>query len=537
VPELLAVPDLLAAPRPAEELAGPTLPDRHRHRRTRTPRRRRGLRALIAVLALVPVVAFGRLTVAQIHHGPVQVMPQVLSGADPSPANLIARLQGLAAGIPHNAPVIITYHQISETDTSEYSVSPRVFATQMSLLHSAGWHTITNADFIDWINGGDLPAHSVLVTFDDGARGVWRYADPVLRQYGMHATAFIITGWVGTHVPYYMTWPELQRMQADGHWDLQAHTNLGHTRVAADAKGNVKPFLATQAWLPGQRRVETIAEYTRRVSADLQACIAAFRAHGLPRPWLFAYPFSARGEDRVGTELSAIVHGQFAATFLDSAAGTATTQREYAKREFRRVDVLGGTNLSQFVDHIADSSQAPVSTLRPTTWTKAGWTSTENERLTLPAASGAPEGVALSPTTAHDPYGKIELDPTHSSFWTNYRVDATVARLGPGTSGGVEALLGSDQQVEVVVTRDHWSLRRGYDNSTETSAGALAAAGHHDVSLTVHAGAVVVQIDGQTVAHLTLTRDSPATGGVALTGKPGPGQPAPLLTALSVTPQ
>ena len=50
----------------------------------------------------------------------------------------------------------------------------------------------------------------------------------------MHATAFIITGFVGTHAPYYMTWDQITELQNSGRWDIEAHTHLGHVRCPAD---------------------------------------------------------------------------------------------------------------------------------------------------------------------------------------------------------------------------------------------------------------------------------------------------------------
>ena len=76
-----------------------------------------------------------------------------------------------------------------------------------------------------------MPPHSVMITFDDGAKGVWQYADPVLARYDLHATAFIITGFVGTHAPYYMTWDEIAELHDSGRWDIEAHTHLGHVQV------------------------------------------------------------------------------------------------------------------------------------------------------------------------------------------------------------------------------------------------------------------------------------------------------------------
>ena len=93
--------------------------------------------------------------------------------------------------------------------------------------------------------GEPLPPHSLMVTFDDGARGVWRFADPVLARFNQHAVAFIITGFVGTHEPYYMTWDEIADLHNSGRWDLEAHTHLGHVQVPSDANGGQGPYLTT----------------------------------------------------------------------------------------------------------------------------------------------------------------------------------------------------------------------------------------------------------------------------------------------------
>lgn len=48
-------------------------------------------------------------------------------------------------------------------------------------------------------NKVNLPARSVVITFDDGLKSVNRYAYPILKQYGFHATAFIISSRIKRH--------------------------------------------------------------------------------------------------------------------------------------------------------------------------------------------------------------------------------------------------------------------------------------------------------------------------------------------------
>ena len=79
---------------------------------------------------------------------------------------------------PEFGPVIITYHDIGRRP-SPYTVTPEEFAVQMRTIHEAGWSTLTAAQIVAWMHGGRCP-HSVMITFDDGAKGVWQYADPIL---------------------------------------------------------------------------------------------------------------------------------------------------------------------------------------------------------------------------------------------------------------------------------------------------------------------------------------------------------------------
>jgi len=64
-------------------------------------------------------------------------------------------------------------------------------------------------------NGGrTLPAHSVLVTFDDGDRSVYTHALPLLAARGIPAVCFVIPGLVGTAAPFW--WEEVEHLVRHG---------------------------------------------------------------------------------------------------------------------------------------------------------------------------------------------------------------------------------------------------------------------------------------------------------------------------------
>ena len=63
----------------------------------------------------------------------------------------------------------------------------------MAWLRDRGYATLSMAQLEGYVkNKINLPARAVVITFDDGLKSVSRYAYPVLKQYGMKATAFIV---------------------------------------------------------------------------------------------------------------------------------------------------------------------------------------------------------------------------------------------------------------------------------------------------------------------------------------------------------
>lgn len=169
-----------------------------------------------------------------------------------------------------NAPVVLAYHDVGPDDRSRYTVSPEHFDAQLRALRDAGYRTLTTREFTGFLRTGRTPGpRTVHLTFDDGTHGLWTHADPVLARYGMKAAAYLITGQVGTHRPYYLSWPEVERMARSGRWDFQAHTHLSHERAAVDAAGHERSVFTNRLWLADEGRVETSDEYRRRVAADL----------------------------------------------------------------------------------------------------------------------------------------------------------------------------------------------------------------------------------------------------------------------------
>lgn len=129
----------------------------------------------------------------------------------------------------HGGIPVLNYHQINDHDHNSLTVSSKQFAYQMEYLDKMGYHTITPAELTDALeNGAALPEKPILITFDDGYEDNYANAYPVLRQYNMKATIFLISDYVSTY-PNYLTWGQAEEMQKNG-IDFESHT-LSHVEL------------------------------------------------------------------------------------------------------------------------------------------------------------------------------------------------------------------------------------------------------------------------------------------------------------------
>lgn len=249
--------------------------------------------------------------------------------------------------------LVLAYHDLALQPHNEYTVTPAAFAAQMTALRDAGFHTVSAAQFARFHAGQptELPSRPLLITFDDGAKGTWIYADRVLARLGFEATVMLITGDVSHHQPYYLDWAEVEAMEASGRWSFGSHTADGHGLVPSDNSGDRGPFLTNRAWLADENRLETVAEYRTRAGADIARSVEEIEAHGLPQPQTFAFPFSATREPTndpaIGPILAQILERHFSA-LLDNSA-SATLIQPGRRGPLPRVEVLRATTATDLL--------------------------------------------------------------------------------------------------------------------------------------------------------------------------------------------
>ncbi len=93
---------------------------------------------------------------------------------------------------------IINYHRILESADPLLVADPDVatFRWQMKVLADC-FNVLPLDQAMDGLTRGQLPPRAVCITFDDGYRSTHDLALPVLREFGLPATVFVATGFVG----------------------------------------------------------------------------------------------------------------------------------------------------------------------------------------------------------------------------------------------------------------------------------------------------------------------------------------------------
>lgn len=140
---------------------------------------------------------------------------------------------------------VLMYHRVGTAHNAweaRYAISPGNFAAHMGALASQGYRAADIDALVTWLEGGSpLPDRSILVTFDDGFRGVREHALPVLENLGWPFTVFLVSDligqedvWTRASNPAGVTYPlldanEIRDMQRRGvsfHSHTRSHPSL-----------------------------------------------------------------------------------------------------------------------------------------------------------------------------------------------------------------------------------------------------------------------------------------------------------------------
>lgn len=132
----------------------------------------------------------------------------------------------------------LLYHGVSPTAPAAlqpWVMHPDRFAAHLDLIVERGFTAVTVSDLVDAFRGArPLPEKPIAITFDDGMADFAEHAWPALRERGLTATHYVVTGSIGGWVdwlddvplddaPRMLTWDQVRALDADG-CEIGAHS-------------------------------------------------------------------------------------------------------------------------------------------------------------------------------------------------------------------------------------------------------------------------------------------------------------------------
>lgn len=192
---------------------------------------------------------------------------------------------------------VLMYHHLSKdpADWGHSCISPDKLKEELLYLKLLGYQTILFKDYLECMkNNKPLPDNPIIITFDDGYLSNYKYAYPMLKEYNMKASIFIVGGSVGrkyemdsfTPITDHFTWEQAKEMQDSNLVEIQHHTfNLHKVAKRGECGTGVERL-----------RNESIADYQNRFEGDLNRLTSSIRRKLQCEVYAFAYPYGIYNE-------------------------------------------------------------------------------------------------------------------------------------------------------------------------------------------------------------------------------------------------
>lgn len=128
----------------------------------------------------------------------------------PFSSKLQQKVKGFQKGLAAKS-LILMYHRIGEAEIDPWHlcVTPQNFAAQLEVIQKYA-HPLSLQELVQGYRSGKIQDRGVAITFDDGYADNFYHAKPVLENYGIPATIFVSTGYIGKKREFW--WDELEQL-------------------------------------------------------------------------------------------------------------------------------------------------------------------------------------------------------------------------------------------------------------------------------------------------------------------------------------
>ncbi|BCG65729.1 MAG: hypothetical protein methR_P3581 [Methyloprofundus sp.] len=240
----------------------------------------------------------------------------------------------------HQLIPVLSYHNFSKGRShNKMTVSAKNFRAQLSYLKENNYHVISMSQFIEFLNFGQIPKKSVLITIDDGWKSSYEIAYPILKKFGFSATLFIPTHFIRPQNKRAITWAQINEMVSDKTIDIQCHTK-------------------THRNLTKLKKNESFTDYLRAIDKELLNSTQTIHQQIGKKPLALAYPFG-----KTNPLVMALVekHG-YKAAFTVKRKNNPFYQQSFL---LNRTMIYGTFNLKRFIKNIRHFAENKITQPEP----------------------------------------------------------------------------------------------------------------------------------------------------------------------------
>ncbi|STT51963.1 outer membrane N-deacetylase [Klebsiella pneumoniae] len=202
---------------------------------------------------------------------------------------------------------MLAYHDVEDDAADQRYLSVRTSALneQIAWLLHNGYHAISVQDILDAHYGlKSLPPKAFLFSFDDGYSSFYTRVWPLLKAWNVPALWAPVGSWVDTPAGQpvnfgglmtprerFATWEMVRELSRSPLVEIGAHTWASHYGLPANPQGSREPAAANRGWDKTTGRYESDAQFTRRMTDDVQKVTAKIHevAGKTPRAWVWPY--------------------------------------------------------------------------------------------------------------------------------------------------------------------------------------------------------------------------------------------------------
>ena len=155
---------------------------------------------------------------------------------------------------------ILMYHSISYEKGNTLRIPKETFREQMKYLKDNNYTTLTLDDLYSYMKANkSLPKKSIVITFDDGYNDNFTNAYPILKEFNLKATVFVITNTIDKNKNY-LTSNEIKLMDKNN-IQIESHTAAHDHLSTISYISDVKTMTVAKSKLEGilNRKINYIA--------------------------------------------------------------------------------------------------------------------------------------------------------------------------------------------------------------------------------------------------------------------------------------